>query len=326
YRHSRELLEPVLCDHSGVITGSARHDGDAFDGRNVEIHLRQCDLLFHRAQVGAERLRDDGRLLENLLLHEVSVIALFDRRGRGTRCGDLTFYRVVVLVEDRGAFAGDNHPITLVEIGDLLRQRCKSERVGTEVGFIGAVPYDKRRTEPRADEYVGMRAKSDRKRERSAQLRQDLAHRILRRFPGFNLFGNKVGNDFGVGFALETTPPRKQRITQWLEIFDDAVVNQGNLGSGVRVGVVRGGCAVRRPASMRDADCARSGIALEFDPEVGQLALRTAADELPSLPGADSRAVVSTIFHPPEAIDEPVGDRLLADDADNSAHGWSIPG
>ena len=47
------------------------------------VHLRQRDLLLERAQIGAERLRDDDRLLENLLLHEVAVIALLDRGGRG---------------------------------------------------------------------------------------------------------------------------------------------------------------------------------------------------------------------------------------------------
>ena len=43
---------------------------------------RQRDLLLERAQIGAERLGDDHRLLENLLLHEMGVIALFDRAPR----------------------------------------------------------------------------------------------------------------------------------------------------------------------------------------------------------------------------------------------------
>lgn len=65
--HARELFEPVFGDHAGIKAGAAGDDGDAVDPRQVEIHLRQRHRLFERADIGGERLRDDGRLLENLL-------------------------------------------------------------------------------------------------------------------------------------------------------------------------------------------------------------------------------------------------------------------
>src|SRR3546814_7579115 len=135
------------------------YDGGAVDRRQVEIHLRQRDGLFERADVGGERLRDDGRLRENLLLHEVAVIALLDRRGGHARGRNFALDRVVVGVENLRAFAANDDPIALVEISDLLRQRRKRERVAAEVGFALAVTNDEGRAEARADEQVGMAAK-----------------------------------------------------------------------------------------------------------------------------------------------------------------------
>src|SRR3546814_10852507 len=67
-----ELLDPVFGDHSGIIAGAACNDADAPDLRQIERERGQGDLLLQRAEIGAKRLRDDHRLLENLLLHERS--------------------------------------------------------------------------------------------------------------------------------------------------------------------------------------------------------------------------------------------------------------
>src|SRR3546814_3267670 len=66
-RNAREGFEPIFGDHAGVEAGAARDDGDAVDLRQVEIHLRQRDGLFERADIGGARLRNHRRLLENLV-------------------------------------------------------------------------------------------------------------------------------------------------------------------------------------------------------------------------------------------------------------------
>ncbi len=100
-RHAGELLEPVFRHHPGVIGRPAGDDGDPLDARDVEIELRQRDRIVGLAQIGAERLRDHGRLLEDLLLHEVAVIALLDRCRRGARNADLARRRFVFGIVDR---------------------------------------------------------------------------------------------------------------------------------------------------------------------------------------------------------------------------------
>jgi hypothetical protein len=63
-------FEPIFGDHPGIIAGAAGNDGDALHARQIEIHLRQRDRLFEWADIGRERLRDHGGLLENLFLHK----------------------------------------------------------------------------------------------------------------------------------------------------------------------------------------------------------------------------------------------------------------
>ncbi|OIQ63575.1 hypothetical protein GALL_548840 [mine drainage metagenome] len=76
-----------------------------------------------------------------------------------------------------------------------------------------------------------------------------------------------MGNDFGVGLALKNIPFGLQGSTQFVVIFNDAVVHQcnapgaaGGLRAGtmteVWVGVVHGRGTVGRPAGVGDAGAA----------------------------------------------------------------------
>ena len=79
-RDARELLDPIFGDQPGVIARSAGDDGQPLDRLEVGVGNRQRDLAFERAHVGLESLRNHDRLLEDLLLHVVAIIALLDRR------------------------------------------------------------------------------------------------------------------------------------------------------------------------------------------------------------------------------------------------------
>jgi hypothetical protein len=57
--------------------------------------------------IGAQRLRDHNRLLVNLLLHEVAVVALFDQRAGYARGVISALDRIVVAVEDLRAFRAE---------------------------------------------------------------------------------------------------------------------------------------------------------------------------------------------------------------------------
>src|SRR3546814_5331964 len=99
------------------------------------IHLRQRDGLFERADIGGERLRNHRRLLENLLLHEVAVIALLDRRGGDARGRNFALDRIVFAIEYLRAIASDDDPVAFLQLGDLLRSRRKRTGLAAELGF-----------------------------------------------------------------------------------------------------------------------------------------------------------------------------------------------
>ena len=58
----------------------------------------------------------------------------------------------------------------------------------------------------------------------------------------------------------------------------------------------------------------------EFVHQMDQLARRAAADQPVMVDSAHPRAVIAAVFHPPQTIDQPVRDLILADDADYAAH------
>src|SRR3546814_21130764 len=91
-----DTLFPYTTLFRSIIAGAACNDADAPYLRQIERERGQGDLLLQRAEIGAKRLRDDHRLLENLLLHEVAVIALVDQRAGDARHGDRPVHRLVV--------------------------------------------------------------------------------------------------------------------------------------------------------------------------------------------------------------------------------------
>ena len=104
------------------------------------------------------------------------------------------------------------------------------------------------------------------------QPRQDRLHRLLRGLTRLDLFADEVRDHLGVGLAGERAAPRDQFLSQRLEIFDDAVVDHRDMVGGVRVRVVRGRTAMRRPARVRDPDAARQRIGGQFLRKIDELA------------------------------------------------------
>ena len=283
--------------------------------------MRKADLLLKRAQVRSQRLRHDDRLLVDFLEHEVAVIALFNQRRRHAGNRDLAGHRIIVDIENLRALAREHDPIAFLEIGNPLGQRRERECIGAEKGFAIAIADHKGGAESRADEQVGILAEGDCQRKGAAQARQDQLYRILGRQPRLDVLADQMGHDFGIGLAFELPPTRLQLFAQRFEVFDDTVVHQ----RGMRMRVDRVGHAVRRPARVCDACVARRGIGRKNAREIDQLALRTAADQLGMLDGAQACGIIAAILHPLQAIDQAIGDRFLPDDSDNATHLYLSP-
>jgi hypothetical protein len=151
-----------------------------------------------------------------------------------------------------------------------------------------------------------MRSKGNGERKRPPQHGQHSFHGGLRCVARLDPLAHQMRNDLSVGLALKMAAACDERITQGLEIFDDAVVHQRHFagGMGMRIGSVRR--AVRRPARMGNAGQAGRRITAEHLDEIDQLALCSPPDELPAIDGANARRIIAAIFHPPQPFDQAV--------------------
>src|SRR5262249_40246655 len=64
------------------------------------------------------------------------------------------------------------------------------------------------------------------------------------------IISDQVGDDFAVGFRREFVATLDQLFAQGAEVLDDAVMDDGDLGGGVRIGVAGGRRAVGGPARV----------------------------------------------------------------------------
>ncbi len=119
-----------------------------------------------------------------------------------------------------------------------------------------------------------------------------------------HFFGDQMRDHLGVGFGREFGALCLQLAPQLGEILDDAVMHDGELVGRVRMRVVLGRPAVRRPAGMADADGAGQRLAREPDLEVFQLAFGAAAGQHAVFERRHAGGIVAAVFEALERLDE----------------------
>ena len=97
---------------------------------------------------------DHRRLLEDLLLHEVAVLALADHRAGEGRLLDLAGHRAVFGIVHLGAILAELDPVALLQIADLVGQGRQGQGVGAEKHLAVAVAHRQGRAPPCADHQV----------------------------------------------------------------------------------------------------------------------------------------------------------------------------
>ncbi len=94
----------------------------------VDVHVFEVNALFNGVKVRMQRVADHRRLLVNLLLHVVVIVALADQRAGQLAFDNGAVYALVVRVVNRRAFAGQHAPIAVFDIAERVGER--SERYG----------------------------------------------------------------------------------------------------------------------------------------------------------------------------------------------------
>jgi hypothetical protein len=97
-------------------------------------------------------------------------------------------------------------------------------------------------------------------------------------------------------------------------------VDDRNIADDVRMGIVDGRRAMRRPAGMGDAGGAGERAVVQDPGEIAELALRPAPVDPAAIQGGDAGRVIAAIFEPFQPVEQPLGDVFPADNANDSAH------
>src|SRR5690606_3682602 len=130
---------------------------------------------------------------------------------------------------------------------------------------------------------------------------------------------DKMGDDFGIGLAFELVAGGAQFAAQFVVVFDDAVVHQGNarlaavLAREMGLGVVGGRCAMGGPAGMGNAGEAGQLFLLDFALELGHaLGAARAAQGAIHVYG-HAAGVIAAVFEAFKAFDQNGGNVALGD-------------
>ena len=132
--------------------------------------------------------------------------------------------------------------------------------------------------QPGRDDHIRPIAEHHRQAIRAAQLRERRLHRLDQRriadrsrssrlaAPLLELVGDQLGDHFGVGRRLAVVAALGQPLLELAEVFDDAVVHERDhvVAADVRMRVLIGRRAVRRPARVAEADVPGAGDFFSF--------------------------------------------------------------
>src|SRR5262249_28612115 len=132
--------------------------------------------------------------------------------------------------------------------------------------------------------------------------------------------GQQLGDDLGVGVAVEGDAVGFELAFEGGGVLDDAVVDDGDdaVAAHLPGGGGGGGRAVRRPARVADAQAPGGGAVAQVADQVGDAAGPLADVQLAAGQGGDAGGVVAAVLQPAQALDEK-GFRLVTADVPNDA-------
>ncbi len=216
------------------------------------------------------------------------------------------------------------HHVAVLQVHDLVGGAGQRQRVGREIVAVGAAADDQRRALARADHAVRLLGAEHGDGVGAFQAAHGLLHGGVQ--VAVVQVVHQVGDDFGVGLALEHVAGGLQFRAQVVVVLDDAVVHQRDARRAlVRAGemgmrVVRQRRAVGGPAGVGDAgqalDAVLRGLRRQFGDPLG------AAH--PLQPGArvhgHAAGVVAPVFQPAQAFEQDGNDIVLRHGADDATH------
>ncbi len=196
--------------------------------------------------------------------------------------------------------------LAVLQERDLERMRRDGERVAGEEVLALADADHQRAAEPSADDLPRALGTDHAESVRPFQPRQRALHRAEQVAVAalMKFMGDEMSDDLGVGLALEGVAERLEFAPEGGIIFDDAVMNDGDLAAmaaDVRVSVAVVGGTVRGPSGMADAAVPRRGVDPERILQRANAPRRLSHDHALPVERGDAGAVIASILQPPQA-------------------------
>ena len=311
-RQSRQLLEPVFRDHAGIRGRAAGHHGHAGERSEVDRQVRELNAVIMGACEGAERIAEHGRLLMDLLVHEMAIIALADQRAGKCRLGDRTLDGIAMHVEDLGAIGTNDRPVAFFQILNAIGQVRQGERIGTDIHFTVAVTDGERAAATRANQEIFVILEQQGERKGTFEAIERRPRCLDRLHATLEIGADQMRHHLGIGLRPELMPLLQELEAQRLEILDDAVMHDGNAAGFVRMGIVFGGGSMGGPAGVADAGGPGKRITFQDGFEIGELAFGASPLDPTVDQGRDAGAVIAAIFEALQRIEQQGRCRLPA--------------
>ena len=248
-------FDPVARHQARVVAGAAGDDQHRVD-RLEDLVGRIAEQFGHDALHAFQGVRHRTRLLEDLLLHVVTVRPEFGRARMRLHGQHRAFDRAALGVDHPVAVRLDVDQVAVVQVGDAIGHAGQRHRVGRHEVLALAHAHYQRRAETRTDDPVRLGVTGHRDGVGALQPGHRLANG-LEQVVGVQVV-DQVGHDFGVGLAAELVAGPLQLGAQGLVVLDDAVVDQGDprplaRRREVRMGIVGDRRAMSGPAGVGDA-------------------------------------------------------------------------
>ena len=131
-----------------------------------------------------------------------------------------------------------------------------------------------------------------------------------------------MGDHFGIGRRFAKVAELGQPLLDFAEVFNDAVVHERHdvIAAHMRMRVLIGRRAVRRPAGMAQADTSTGGRRLQLGRQVIDSAGRFGDLKIAIVDRDHAAAIVAAIFQAAQTFDQKIHGLVWPDIADNSTH------
>src|SRR5271154_3103751 len=232
-----------------------------------------------------------------------TAVELHDARVAGGDFGQLAVFehdRAARVLENRGNVRRDE----VLAVAKTQHQRRR--------GFSG-------------DQLVGLSLRQHDDREGSAEAQDGLAHSLGQAAAGFQLLFDQMRDELGIRFGSQLMAAREQLRAQVDKVLNDAIVNYRNRARFVRMRILFGRAAVRRPSRVPDSDVALQRRVGQQVAKIFEFALGAANLELATVDdGRDSGRVVATILETGQSSEQNWVSLARSHVSDYSAHNCSL--